>query len=151
MTNLREHLTDPMYARCEQQLDNYKRNSQTNMIDDIVVENVIVIGWRQEGDLDVMVVELQTQITDYVVNDSTGEVVRGSKDARKRMCYEWSLVRKTGAKSGENLAEIVCPNCGATTVMNAASKCEYCGSLIENEIRVWAISEIKGLSQQTLF
>lgn len=151
MTNLREHLTDPMYARCEQQLDNYKRNSQTNMIDDIVVENVIVIGWRQEGDLDVMVVELQTQITDYVVNDSTGEVVRGSKDARKRMCYEWSLVRKTGAKSGENLAEIICPNCGATTVMNAASECEYCGSLIENEIRVWAVSEIKGLSQQTLF
>lgn len=151
MTNLREHLTDPMYARCEQQLDNYKRTSQTNVISDIVVENVSIIGWRQEGDLDVMVAELQTQITDYVVDDSTGAVVRGDMNARKRMCYEWNLVRKTGVKTGESLTEVICPNCGATTVMNAASECEYCGSLIENEIRVWAVSEIKGLSQQTLF
>ncbi len=152
MDDLRPYLTDEFYAQCESGLDNYTRNNQTNIIDDIKVESVDLKGWWHDNTNDVIVAELTTEITDYVINDNTGEVVRGNKDARRRMQYEWSLVRQSGITSGseEDLTK-VCPNCGAPLTLNAAGECEYCGSILTMEARDWAVSSIKGLSQRTYY
>lgn len=152
MDDLRPYLTDEFYAQCESGLDNYTRNRQTNIIDDIDVKSVEIKGWWHDNTNDVIVAELVTEITDYVISDETGEVVRGNKDARRRMEYEWSLVRQSGITSGaqEDLTK-VCPNCGAPLTLNAAGECEYCGSILTMEARDWAVSSIKGLSQRTYY
>lgn len=152
MDDLRPYLTDEFYAQCESGLDNYTRNRQTNIIDDIIVKSVQLKGWWHDNTNDVIVAELETEITDYVISDDTGEVVRGNKDARRIMQYEWSLVRQSGVTSGaeEDLTK-VCPNCGAPLTLNAAGECEYCGSILTMEARDWAVSAIKGLSQRTIY
>lgn len=151
MRNLRGYLTDEFYAQCEGNLQNYVRNHQTNMIENIVVDNVEIRGWKHDNTNDVIVAELKTEITDYVIDDSSGNVVRGSRTNRRIMQYEWSLVRKSGiVTQDEDESEKVCPNCGAPLTLNAANECEYCGSIITMEAHNWAVSSIKGLSQRTI-
>ncbi len=151
MKELRPYLTDEFYAQCNLQLDNYIRNSQTNIVDDINVENVILVGWKQDGENDIIIASVQAVIRDYVIDDNTGNFVRGNKDNLRRMCYEWTLVRATGKMTGDKSAEDgVCPHCGAPLSINAANQCEYCDSIIETEASDWAVSGIKAISQITI-
>lgn len=151
MENLRPYLTEALYAQCERQLNEYKRNKQTNRIERISVMGVDLAGWKQEKGVDVMIARLRTRIVDYVVDDATGNVIRGSNTAEKFMQYEWELVRTSG-KTTEDFAGTdahSCPNCGAPIDLNKSAKCEYCGSIIETDTFDWAVREIKGISQRT--
>ena len=151
LKDLRPYFTDEYFAQCNLQLDNYIRNSQTNIIDDIKVENVVLVGWKQEGENDVIVASVQAVIRDYVIDDNTGNFVRGNKHKLRRMCYEWNLVRATGKKTGDSsIEEGICPHCGAPLTINAANQCEYCDSIIETEASDWAVSRIKAISQITI-
>lgn len=151
MDPLRPYLTDALYAQCNSQLDAYRRNRQTNRIERIAVLGADLVGWKQEGGNDVMVARLRTRIVDYVVDDATGNIVRGSNSAEKFMEYEWTLVRSSGqvtsADSGTKAQN--CPNCGATVDINRTAVCEYCGSVLTTDTFDWAVSEIKALSQRT--
>ena len=151
MEPLRPYLTDALYAQCNTQLDAYRRNRQTNRVERIAVLGADIVGWKQEGGNDVMVARLRTRIVDYVVDDATGNIVRGSNTAEKFMEYEWTLVRSSGqvttADSGTKAQN--CPNCGAAIDINRTAVCEYCGSVLTTDTFDWAVSEIKALSQRT--
>ena len=151
MESLRPYLTDAMYAQFDRQLDAYRRNGQTNYVDRIAVLGVELAGWKQESGKDVVIAEIRTRIVDYVKNDTTGELVRGSMSQEKFMTYEWTLVRTTGTKTGQStgLTGQTCPNCGAHIDINHTAVCEYCGSVLTIDTFDWVVSNIKGLSQQT--
>ena len=151
MENLRPYLTEGLYAQCERQLGEYQRNKQTNRIECISVMGVDLAGWKQEQGVDVIIARLRTRIVDYVVDDATGNVVRGSNTAEKFMQYEWELVRTSGKTTEDFVGTDAhsCPNCGAPIDLNKSAKCEYCGSIIETDSFNWAVREIKGISQRT--
>lgn len=136
----------------DRQLDKYRKNGQTNCVEDISVLNVLIRGWKQEKGTDIMVVMLDTKITDYVVDDNTGDIVRGSRDEEKYMCYEWILVRTTGVISSRSagITEQTCPKCGARVDVNQSAVCNYCGTVIEAEKFDWAVRNIRGISQRTV-
>lgn len=152
MDDLRPYLTDAMFAQCDRQLDNLRTNGQTNRIERISVLDVTLSGWKQESGNDVMIARLKTRIVDYVVDDNTGNIIRGSNTAEKFMEYEWSLVRTSGTvtQQGSGTKAQVCPNCGAHVDINRTAKCEYCGSILTTDTFDWAVSGIKGLSQRTM-
>ncbi len=151
MEELRPYLTENLYAQCERQLQEFKRNRQTNRIERISVLDVNPVGWKQQDGNDIMVVRLRTRIVDYVVDDTTGNVIRGSNTAEKFMEYEWSLARTSGKTTSdfEGTTAHSCPHCGAPLELNKSAKCEYCGSIIETDTFNWAVREIKGISQRT--
>ena len=151
LTPLRPYLTDAFFNKCDRQLDGYRQNRQTNRIDRPSVLGVNLVGWKQEGGVDVVVARLQTRIVDYVIDDATGNVVRGSNTAEKFMEYEWDLVRTSGQVTGTGTGTTVqsCPHCGAPIDVNHTAVCEYCGSVLTTDTFDWAVREIKGLSQRT--
>lgn len=151
MSDLRPYLTDAMYAQFDRQLDNYRQNKQTNRIERIAVLDVTLRGWKQQSGNDVIVAELRTRIVDYVVDDTTGVVIRGSNTAEKFMTYEWTLVRTSGQTTGglSGLTAQTCPHCGAKININHSAKCEYCDSILTVDTFDWVVSGIKGISQQT--
>lgn len=151
MEELRPHLTESLYAQCERQLEEFKRNRQTNRIERISVLDVNPVGWTQQDGNDIMVVRMRTRIVDYVVDDATGSIVRGSNTAEKFMEYEWSLARTSGMKTSDFKGTLAhsCPHCGAPIDLNKSAKCEYCDSIIETDTFNWAVREIKGISQRT--
>lgn len=152
LDDIRPCLSDDFYAQIDRQLDTYRKNKQTNRIERISVMGVDLLGWKQESGNDVMIARLQTRIVDYVVDDATGNVIRGSNTAEKFMIYEWNLIRTSGRKTGQSNSESAsnCPNCGAPLNLNKSAKCEYCGSIIETDDFDWVLSGIKGLSQRTV-
>lgn len=152
LTPLRPYLTDAFYNKCDRQLDAYRQNRQTNRIDRPSVLGVELVGWKQEAGVDVVVARLRTRIVDYVTDDATGSVVRGSNTAEKFMEYEWDLVRTSGQISAEGTGTTSqsCPHCGAPINVNHTAICEYCGSVLTTDTFDWAVREIKGLSQRTV-
>ena len=152
LSPLRPYLTDALYAQMDRQLENnYRRTRQTNRVERIAVLGVQPVGWRQDSDVDVIVARLRTRIVDYVVDDATGRVIRGSATAEKFMEYEWTLIRASGVITGQTDRMTVhnCPNCGAVLNINQTARCEYCGSIVTVQAHEWAVSNIKGLSQHT--
>ena len=150
MQPLRPYLTDALYAKCDRQLDNYRKNKQTNRVENIAVLDVQLMGFRQESGKDMVVARLKTRIVDYVVSDADGSIVRGSKQ-EKFMEYEWDLVRTSGAVTGTSSGTKSqnCPQCGAPININHTAVCEYCGCVLTTDTFDWVVSEIKGISQRT--
>ncbi|MBQ7547081.1 MAG: TIM44-like domain-containing protein [Clostridia bacterium] len=151
LTPLRPYLTDAFFNKCDRQLDAYRQNRQTNRVERISVLGVDLVGWKQESGVDVVIARLRTRIVDYVVDDATGSIVRGSNTAEKFMEYEWDLVRSSGqtTASGTGTTSQTCPHCGAPIDVNHTAVCEYCGSVLTTDTFDWAVREIKGLSQRT--
>lgn len=151
LDDLRPYFTDALYAQFDRQLDAYRRNKQTNYIERIAVLDVQLNGWKQEGGQDTIIALVRTRIVDYVKDDVTGKIIRGSNTAEKFMTYEYTLSRKTGvqttAQSGTRV--ITCPNCGAPVDINRSAKCEYCGNIITVDSSDWLINGIKGIAQRT--
>ena len=145
---LRRYMTSAFYAQMDRQLDNYRNNHRTNYIDDIKVLGIELIGWRKEGSNIAMIARIHTSIIDYVTDDNTGDIIRGSMKDQKRMCYEWTVVRPECPPSNRSSVQ-TCPNCGAHIDVNYSGVCEYCGTTISTPGADWAVSNIKGLSQQT--
>lgn len=148
---LRPYLTDSFFSQMNTQLNAYRMKGQTNHVERISVLGVDLMGWGQESGTDYIIARLRTRIVDYVTDDSTGAVVRGSDTAEKFMDYEWKVVRSTGTKTSVSTGTTaqICPNCGAHVDINRTAKCEYCGSILTTDTFDWAVSSIKGISQRT--
>ena len=151
LSSLRPYLTDTYFAQMDNQLNRYRQNRQTNMVERIAVLSTNLLGWTQDAGFDEMVVRLETRIVDYVVDDATGNIVRGSRTAEKFMTYEWTLIRKNGVVTSRStgMTSHVCPYCGANVNINQSALCEYCGSVLTTDEFDWAVSNIKALAQRT--
>ena len=149
---LKPYVTDILYNQADRQLDAYRKNKRTNYIEDIAVLGVNIRGYYQENDNDHMIVLLRTRIKDYTLNDTTGQLVGGSKSKEKFMTYEWDMIRASGVVTEKSTGTrtINCPNCGAAININQSARCPYCQSIIQVEAHDWALTGIKGISQQTV-
>lgn len=149
---LRPYMSDAYFAQMDRQLDAYRKNNRTKMIERIAVLGVELSGWKQENGSDVMIARLNTRFTTYTVDDRTGNLLNGSKTAEKFMDYEWQLIRTSGKTTvqGGGVTVQNCPNCGATVNINQTAKCEYCGSIITVDAYDWVVNGIKAISQRTV-
>jgi len=147
---LRGDFTDEQFAQFDRQLSRYRDEQQTNMIERISVLDVNIKGVKQDLTHDILVAELYARITDYTVDDKTGSVIRGSKNAEKFIRYEWTLIRPKGSQTAaQDTGAFNCPNCGAAMEINKSAQCPYCGSIVSKSEYDWVVAGIKGLSQQT--
>ena len=150
--SLRPYFADALFTQMERSLQGYAQRGETNVVERIAVMRVEPLGFHQTGGEDHIVLRLQTRITDYTVNDRTGQVVRGSRDKEKFMTYEWELLRPTGVMTEAALGEtrrITCLSCGAPLDVNASARCPYCGTVIQQQAQSWVIGAIRGIRQET--
>ena len=152
ISSLRPYFTDAIFTQMERQLDQKKKLGQTNYVQNIAVLSVVPKGFMQSGNQDHIIVEVRTRITDFTLDDKTGKLISGDQKASKFMTYEYDLARAKGiiTQADGNVKRTNCPSCGAPLDINASARCEYCGSVITSDAFDWAISSIKGISQQTV-
>ena len=152
ITPLRRDFTDEQFAQYDRQLQRYRTEGQTPVVERIAVLDVTLAGAKQSDTHDILVANLSTRITTYTVDDKTGRVVRGSKNQEKFMTYEWTLIRPRGSQTIPQSKDSAfnCPNCNAPVNINQSAQCPFCGSVISKTDFDWVISGIKGLSQRTV-
>jgi hypothetical protein len=151
ISELRPYLTDPFYAQMKRQLDQLRKDGQTNIIRRPAVLGTTLMGWRQDGGKDIIIAQLRTRFVNYIKDDATGAIVSGSEVSEKFMTYEWTLTRTTGVKTktSTGVTTQTCPHCGAHVDVNQTAECPYCGSIITTDTFDWAIDNITALSQKT--
>ncbi len=151
LTPIRTKLAEELYAQGERQVKEYAKNNQTNHVDRISVLSKNIVGCTKDAKNDIITVELVARICDYVTDDRTGNVIRGSRDRELFMTYQWTFIRTLGKLTEEDgkVDDSHCPNCGAPLNLNQSAVCEYCGSVCTSGDYDWVVSDIKGISQRT--
>jgi hypothetical protein len=148
---MRMLMTDALYNQFATQLEEIIKNGQTNHVDRIAVLGTRITGYQETERNDVINVEVRSRIVDWVTDDRTGSIVRGSNTKELFMTYEYTLIRslsvKTVVKEGETRS--VCKSCGAPIMLNRSNRCEFCGTLMSSDEFNWVISAIRGISQRS--
>ena len=149
---VRPHLSAELYAKSDRQIQAYKNNHQTDHVERISVLDTRIVGCDADGVNDIITVQLTARIVDYVTDDNSGMIIRGSNSKELFMTYQWTFIRSLGkttnAEGGVDSEH--CPNCGAPIDLNRSAVCEYCGATITSGDYDWVVSNIRGISQRSV-
>ena len=138
--------TSALFEQHQKQLQGYIDRKQINVMEAIQVLSVELADFKQTGFKDVVTVVLKSRMVDYIVDETTGVVIKGDKVTYRYSTYKLDFIRTTGEKTKPGPIEINttnCPNCGAITQITSAGKCEYCGSVITTGEHNWALSNLE--------
>ncbi len=130
------------------QLNEYIKNHKINVVEKINISNATLREFRQDGDKEVLVVELHAVMRDYVIDEKTKKVLESNPNKDWYMKYLMTFNRKKGVltKSGtSNKSTTNCPNCGAPTEITSSGQCEYCDSVITTGEHDWVLSDIHSI------
>lgn len=93
---VRDWLTPEMYTELQAQCDRLRGARRTNRVERIAVRQAELTEAWQESGQDYVTVLLAASLVDYTVDDTTGAVVEGSKDAVQEVEEFWTFTRPVG-------------------------------------------------------
>ena len=140
--------TNELFEQHKNQIQGYIDKKQINMLERICVNYAKLYDFKQVGDKDILDIELNSSMVDYIIDEETKKVLMGDTVTRKTRSYKLTFIRKTGIKTKPGDTKINttnCPNCGAPTQITSSGKCEYCGSVITTGEYNWALSNLEPL------
>ena len=142
---IRPFESETLFNTHKQQLDEYIRMGKTNVVEKIAIKHCSLQSFVQDGDKEVLTVNLNAVMRDYVIDDTTKKVLESDPNRDWYMRYEMVFNRKAGLKTdpgkkGNSITN--CPNCGAPTEVTSSGQCAYCGSVITNGEHDWVLTDI---------
>lgn len=146
--SIRPFESEELFAQHNQQLDEYIRNNKINVVEKIGIKSCKLSSFTQDGDKEVVTVQLSAVMRDYVIDATTRKVLESDPNKDWWMNYEMVFNRKAGVKTTEGLSNkstTNCPNCGAPTQITSAGQCEYCGSVITTGEHDWVLTDIHSI------
>lgn len=144
---LRMLVTDELFDKYSSQLNILKLKDQTNIIKDIVLENIEILNVTNDnGDICVKCI-LKVEYYNYVIDNITNKVLRGSKKHKVSSKYIITLLKKLD----EYDIATKCPNCGANIETDSRDKCKYCDSLLEERIGNYVMAKKECIGQRLLY
>lgn len=145
---IRPFESNELFSTHNAQLNEYIKNHKINVIEKINISNASLREFRQDGDKEVITVELTAIMRDYVIDDRTREVLESNPNRDWHMRYLMTFNRKSGVKTktGTNQKSTTnCPNCGAPTEITSSGQCQYCDSVITTGEHDWVLSDIHSI------
>ncbi len=146
---MRPHMTDALFNQMGHQLREYIDGRMTSHLEELKVTGCDIVKAMRDDANDIITVRLQASFVNHVTSDATGKTLRGDRSLRRHMTYEWTMVRRTGVKTGDAARGISCEACGAELDISHSVKCEYCGSIFVSDHYDWVVSAIRGISQRS--
>ena len=146
LESIRHFVTPELFEQTNNQIQRYITNKQINKLERVSVNLSRLYSFDHQGDRDILRIVLESKMIDYIVDENTGDSIRGNKAENIVNPYILTFVRKTGVKTPEGGIKPVtmnCPNCGGATTILSSGKCPYCGSIITTRDNNWTLSELK--------
>ena len=143
---IRPFETDELFEQHKMQIEGYIRSNTINIMDRICVLYSKLLSFEQTGDKDILNVVIKSRMSDYIIDATTKEVVRGDKQTERVNFYRLEFIRKTGVKTKPEetgINDTNCPNCGAPTKITSSGQCEYCKSIITNGEFGWVLNNLE--------
>ena len=145
-STIRVFETNELFEQHQKQLQDYIDRKQINVMERICVLSVRLVSFKQTGNKDVLTVLLRSRMNDYIIDETTGKIIKGDKTKDIYSTYKLDFIRTTGEKTKPGPIDVNttnCPNCGAATQITSSGKCEYCGSIITTGEHSWALSNLE--------
>lgn len=145
---IRPFESNELFNQHNNQLQEYIKQNKINVVEKINVSNAGLREFKVDGDKEVLVLELNAIMRDYVIDAKTKKVIEGNKDYDWHMKYLMTFIRKKGVQTKlgtSNKSTTNCPNCGAPTEITSSGQCEYCDSVITTGEHDWVLNDIHSI------
>lgn len=96
MSGIRNMLTDEIYRIIQGDADDLKKKKQVNRLDNIAVRSVDLTEVWQEAGNDFVTVRFLANLLDYTTDETTGQVISGSKTEPVKFEEFWTFTRPVG-------------------------------------------------------
>ena len=146
LEDVKDEITDELYNMYESQLTTLEVKGEQNIMKDFKVVKSYLKDAVVQNNTITITTGYVIQMYDYIIEKSTGKVIRGSSNNKLKIVYEMKFRRTLD----ENAKIDKCPNCGAKIDMNTSGICEYCGSKLVSENTKWVLTEKKTIRQETI-
>ena len=135
-----------LYNMYKSQLETLKLKNQKNLILEIENVQVKIFDISKADGVITIKAFLRVSMYDYLINNKTKDVVRGSDQNKLLVDYELTFVKA----ENDNKEEEICPNCGAPVKIRASATCEYCGSTLTKKASKYVLSKKECIGQRKL-
>lgn len=144
LDDVKDVITDELYNMYESQLTTLEVKGEQNVMKDFVLNRSFLKGVDKQNETITISTIYIIEFYDYIIEQSTGKVVRGTDKQKMRVKYEMKF-RQT---LDESKKVTKCPNCGADIEMNTTGVCDYCHSKLVTENTKWVLTEKQTLDQE---
>ncbi len=143
---------EELYAQHSAQIQGYKDRGWINKLERINVNQAYLFKYTKDTEYEYLTVYIQSRMSDYIIEEKTGNVIKGDPSKEYEMKYLYTFIRKIGvltdpAKSNNSV--VACPHCGAPTQITSAGKCEYCGFIVTTGEYDWVLSNIEAIHNES--
>lgn len=135
--------TNELYNQYQMQLETLKVNGQKNVMKDFIYTDGMITDISKVNNQTVVTVEIITRFYDYIINENSKVIIRGTDSKKISMHYQMKFIKDDKKKT-----PVYCPNCGAELKKTSTNVCEFCRTKITKETEDWLLSEKKAISQQ---
>lgn len=144
LEDVKDKITDEMFNMYQSQLDTLEVKGEQNIMRDFKLVNSYLKDVVRQNENITITASYTVDFFDYIVEKSTGKVLRGSAAVKMRVTYDMKFRRTLDEKQAIDH----CPNCGAKFEnINGSGVCEYCGSKIVSENKKWILTDKKTTNQ----
>lgn len=140
LQRVKHFLSDEVYAKYEQKVNQLKANNQLQIYDELNVSDTNITNVVENDEEFKLYVNLLTKYLDYVLAKDTRAYLHGNRDVRTEKRVNLVFTKTKRAK--ELKAARTCPCCGANLDLNKTGVCEYCGSVFKLKDYDWVLTEI---------
>jgi len=140
LPEVKHFVNDEVYAYGESIVKAAKDNGNRQMYDELNVKDTKIKEYQVTDDELIIRVCLQSRYMDYIISLDDGSYVSGNNSSRKQVDYDITLTKKRVTKNQDIVRK--CPGCGASIDVNASGKCEYCGTIYNQEDYDWVITSL---------
>jgi predicted lipid-binding transport protein (Tim44 family) len=126
-------------SQVQQLIDLHKKN----VLEGLRVDGIDVVKVVHGSAFDDVTVRVVATTADYEVDEKTGRMIFGSREAAQFTEY-WTFQRSVGTQTtGRSILDKVCPNCGAPLEINQVGECRYCKAAVTSGRFDWVLSRIE--------
>lgn len=139
---VRQFISDGVYQRFEAQFLMMNALEQSNMLSDVELHERLIVATENDGNFHILHVRLSASNTDNFESKKFRQLNSGGYESYTEY---WTFVKKINAQAQKDIySSDNCPNCGSSieNKLGEVSKCDSCGTQINNGDYDWVLSEI---------
>lgn len=144
----RQYVSDNLFFSHEKQIREDIEGQRINHMEDISISAMLIADYIENNDMngmdtDTVTVLARVSMLDYTTDNSTGDVLDGSRLAHRNRSFKLEFLRFHGLKSSADIGqEKKCPACDKPFNITVTGKCDECKtSLCDGSIR-WVLNSL---------
>lgn len=140
LSDVLHFINDDVRNVFQNRIDKNKKLNRRQIYDEINVKNTNIIDRNITNNKEFVKVEIISRYMDYVIDLNTGNTIYGDDTRRIEKRNILMFEKKIDAKDTDIIRK--CPGCGASMSVNTSGKCEYCGTIFNQEDYDYVLVEL---------